>query len=289
MVARREVVAAPQATPARFGLLSVAQMPTDTGRWEGGILTMPNACGNGGSYGDPCPAPGDREKADSAGVVIGGGDPFTVYAGFRCAPVGFTDDEIRERGDAALLAGEERTVEEVFWTGVTDNAVEIHPHLAENTASTPGVDDFTWLAATTVAGGGGAVSVRRALADLERELAGCYGGQGVIHMPRDVATVAVAEGIVERYGNRLETKVGTLVAAGAGYPGTSPTGAAAAAGESWVYATGAVQVRRSGVFYTGSIAESLDRVSNTIQRLAERTYVVTWDCCLLAARVGLEA
>jgi hypothetical protein len=77
-----------------------------------------------------------------------------------------------------------------------------------------------------------------------------------------------------------------LVAAGAGYPGTSPAGAAPATGESWIYATGAVTMRR-GDIKTFTLSESINRGNNTIEMIAERTYVLGWDCCHFAILVDI--
>ena len=73
---------------------------------------------------------------------------------------------------------------------------------------------------------------------------------------------------------------------GGGYTGSGPDGAAAAAGTSWIYATGPGFGYRSNV-YVSPVRESLDRSTNTLHMLAERTYVVGFTCCLLAAHIAL--
>jgi hypothetical protein len=73
---------------------------------------------------------------------------------------------------------------------------------------------------------------------------------------------------------------------GSGYTGSSPAGVAAVAGTSWIYATGAVFAYRGNVRPT-RLSESFDRAENTVHMLAERTYVIAYECCLLATLVTL--
>ena len=77
---------------------------------------------------------------------------------------------------------------------------------------------------------------------------------------------------------------GSKVVAGAGYdlPNTGPTGAAAAAGERWIYATGEVLVRQGAEVI---VREAFDQVNNDHVVLAERGYVVAVDGFVAAVRV----
>jgi hypothetical protein len=43
---------------------------------------------------------------------------------------------------------------------------------------------------------------------------------------------------------------------------------------------------RSDVFAT-QVRDSLDRAENTVEMLAERTYVMAWECCHMAALINL--
>jgi hypothetical protein len=73
---------------------------------------------------------------------------------------------------------------------------------------------------------------------------------------------------------------------GGGYPGTGPAGEAAAAGTTWIYATGAAWGYRSDIYFT-QVRDSLDRSSNTLRMQAERNYLIGFECCLLAAHIVL--
>jgi hypothetical protein len=53
-----------------------------------------------------------------------------------------------------------------------------------------------------------------------------------------------------------------------------------------MYATGAVFYFRGDVMVNPR-AESLDRSVNTVKMIAERTYVLGWDCCHFAVQTSL--
>jgi hypothetical protein len=108
------------------------------------------------------------------------------------------------------------------------------------------------------------------LAVVEQQLAEAYYGLGVIHMSPRIATFL--EGNLERSGQQLQTKLGTPVVVGAGYDGDSEA----------IYGTGVVVVRR-GVIESHP---TTDRRINDLLALAERTYVVTWDCATVGATVA---
>jgi hypothetical protein len=88
----------------------------------------------------------------------------------------------------------------------------------------------------------------------------------------------------------MTTKNGNKVAIGGGYPGSGPDGAPRAANTTWLYATGNVFGYRSNVRVRAPQgAESIDRSNNTIKMIAERTYVLGWDCCHFAVQAFLGA
>jgi hypothetical protein len=141
-------------------------------------------------------------------------------------------------------------------------------------------------AATVVSGGGSNPAV--AVGNLEQALADCYKGQGVIHAPTAALATLRSTQLVERQGSRLVTAAGNQVVVGGGYPGTSPAGAAPAAGTSWLYATGRPFIYR-GPPRSFPLRDSIDRANNTVQMLAERVFLVGWDCCHFAAPLTLGA
>jgi hypothetical protein len=87
-------------------------------------------------------------------------------------------------------------------------------------------------------------------------------------------------------GNTLTTVLGSKIAAGGGYgcPNNGPTGAAPAAGEQWLYASGEVLVARSEVISVGDV----NRDTNEQVALVERAYVAAVDCYTAAVRVKVQ-
>jgi hypothetical protein len=283
----RVPVSSPTFTPLSYGLLSAADIVTEgSSRWTGGIEFIPDACEEAGITTSPCPATGSIHKSPNVtGVDVRGADPFTVFADILCSPVGFDEDEFKARTTAALTNGEARAAERVFWTGVA-GAATVNPHLAEDTAVTDARGVLLQSAASLVITGA-AISVTRALGLLEGSLAECYGGEGVIHVPREALAHLGAVTNVVRDGQRLRTLSGNIIAAYSSNNKEGPTGAEATLGEGWFYATGALSIRRSGIDYVSAYTEAVDRSENTMVYIAERTYVVNWDCCHFAVRVAL--
>lgn len=286
-------VRAPSVTPLPYGLMSVVQMVNDPDiHWRNGIQYQPDVCDPAAVTLAQCPVvTGYTKDVTSDGLPTRGAQPFTVYADISCsAPGGFWEDA-EARAVAALIGGEGRAVEETFWTGIVDTPVGevVYPHLAADTE----VFDSTGIvllqpAATVIVTG--TVDIVEGIGLLEGALAACYPGVGVIHAPRAALAHMAANHLIQRVGPQMQTMSGTPVAFGAGYPnpGTGPDGIAPAAGTTWLYATGAITLLRDAeVKLTSSRAAALDRTVNTLRLIAERTYVIGWDCCLLALPVSL--
>lgn len=247
------VVEGPPRQPLPFGLFSVLT-PRSVGdpHWQNGIEWEALSCDPASGIGDPdCdPETGTTglPKDISAGNALGLASPFTIYGHYSCTPVGHTIEYAQQRAVEHLLAREEARVEQALWTGDLDNA-----------AFGDGATDVS----------DGATSVTEAVAALEVWLATEYGSLGVIHAPRDAATIAVREGSMEVRGNALYTALGTPVVAGAGYPSGGS-----------LYATPALLGYRSEPFPGASPASAgFDRRTNDILAVAERTYVIGWDPC----------
>lgn len=293
MVSMRQLATPPGFTPAGYGLLSVAEFALDAdidGHWRNGVEYQPAFCGDALTTVAECVTGGVAKPAAAQGVTSRGADPFAVYAWLDCSPVGYTPEQWRQRTIDALLNNEARVVERVFATGTVTGGGPVYPHLASDTA----VDDGTGLgppislqtAASVIVTG--AVDVVEAVGALEGALGGCYGGTPVLHVPRSALAHLAAEHQVMRDGPRLRTIGGSLVAAGAGYPGTAPDGSQPADGVVWFYATGAVKVWRGQVETTGANpADYIGRAKNDTVLVAERVYVIGWDCCHYAIPVRL--
>jgi hypothetical protein len=256
--------------PLGFGLLSVVTpRPTNDVHWQNeGVRWDAIACSPASGIGQPECAPGTEGQTTATGLPknlelrggeTGEAEAFTVYGVYNCNPVGRTIQYAADRATEHLLAREEARAEQAIWTGDLDN---------------------TGFAAGAEAAVTGAVSLKRAIAALEGWLADNYGSRGVLHMTREAGLLALDSGILEIKGSTLQTKLGTPVVAGAGYPGTGPTEQAPAAGTTYVYATPAMLAYRTEVFAGADpVAAGLDRSTNNLHAVAERTYLVGWDPC----------
>jgi hypothetical protein len=287
----RSEVAAPTRAPLPYGLLSVAQsQPMAEAHERNGVTWDPEPCGPAGVTADPCPSPPpDKQPTTSLSFVAA--DPFTVWSWIDCSALGLAPGE---RAEAmvrrALENGEERAVERVFWTGSARTTgggdVTVQPHLAEDTAAYFDTQNGRRiLQPAAVVATTGASDIITAVGAIEATLAWCYGNQGVLHIPRMLAPMLANAGLVRTQGNQMLTNPnGNLVALGAGYTGTGPSGTLPA-GSMWIYGTGAVSIHRSEVDVPAPWGQAIDKAKNDLALVAERTYVVGWDCCLVAAQV----
>lgn len=249
----------------RYDLLSVVEVvDPGTVHAEAGVQVYPyppdlpaihNPC-SGGSY-------GEKDEGEGTEVVDFGG--FTVYLPIKCTTRGIGDDvAFKNRAVRALAARESYGVEIQLArdVGGIGNA-----HLTQG-----GI--IPLLA--------GATKPSVALAALENAIAETA-QQGVIHA--DPATVSAwsKEFLVYKEGDHLTTVNDTLVVAGSGYVGIHPVDQGGpGTNQSWVFATGPVQVVRSSPFVIPeNIKEAVDRTFNVVVYRAERNYVVDWDADLL--------
>lgn len=308
----RQVVDPPSFTPLPFGLLTAVEQPTpQPDHWQQGITYEPlcsvnvsgvGSTGVGGLTYDEClvvtgvgfapPAPPDFAGSNFTQSARGA-LPFTAWAEFDCAPVGLQNAQaIAER---ALAAAEPWQVERAFWTGLAGGQPVVYPHLAANAQVLDSTGILLQTAAINVTGvssvgiTGDLVNVETALGMLEAALANCYDGVGVIHVPQLLVPTMDAWGIIRQQGAVMKTLNGNKVAVGAGYPGTGPDGSPRAGNSCWMYATGNVFGFRSDVRVRApdTSAASLDRSNNTRKMIAERTYVLAWDCCHFAVQTAL--
>jgi hypothetical protein len=281
-------------TPLRFGLLSAGTIIDDPDpHWQLGTQFELDACGVPVAVtGGPCAATGITKVPTVTGSPNSAAEPFSVYAWQNCAPVGQGNDLglLRRRTEALLTNGEGRAVEAVVWSGNAANGV-IRPHLAEDSASMSDAQGATTVelqTAATVVTTGTALPLMHAMALVEAELAQCYGGEGVIHVPAAAALHLSNVGVVQRQGAQLRTLLGNVVAVYSSGNREGPTGSAPAAGQAWIYGTGAVFIRRSPIKGVGMRpADFVGRADNSTVYVVERTYVVDWACCHVAAQVEI--
>lgn len=283
--AGQPLVAAPTRTPLSYGLLTVSQTPVDTDQhWQLGIRYEPDACTLDEITFEVCPVTGSpATKVPTGSMFTRAANAATVYAYLACNPVGEWDDYVQQL-TRAFTSGEARRIEREFWTG--ENG--LLPHLAEDTA-TPGTgfDSQVILQTAATVITGAPVDITEGIGLLEEALAGCYGHEGVLHVPPAAVAHLRSKTLVTTDGPRLRSPMGHLVAAGAGYTGSSPAGVAPSGGVYWLYATGALAVRRSTLRIPSSREQALNRSTNSMVLVAERTYVIGWDCCHYAVPVRL--
>jgi subtilisin family serine protease len=273
-------VKAPAVERYGFGLFSVAIMPAPEAdpHWRCGVEYEPYACDQARVEGDRCATPQPDKEVDD-GVPLVTGSPFTVYDGYLCRLPGRPSEaEIHDRATQALELGEQRAVEEVFWTGTAGNT----PHLADPSAVV--------LNATPTPTAADALNIVAGVAALETYLGAHYSGVGILHMPRGAATLLSREGVIFRERTALRTLLGTGVAAGGGYAvNVGPDGTEAPDGTAWIYATGAVVIRRGEIIINpDTVAAALNRATNEVEILAERQYVITSECVLAAVLVSIS-
>lgn len=284
----------PTFTPLRFGLLSAAQPVDDADpHWQLGTVVLLDACGVPAAVtGGPCSATGITKSPTVTGLGASAADPFSVYAWSNCAPVGQGNDleDLRARTTQLLTNGEGRAIEHVFWTGQAANGT-VYPHLAADAAvfaSPMGAQTVERQSAATTVGAGPPSITHEGLASLEAALAACYGGEGVIHVPAATVAHLSNDGVVKREGSQLRTLMGNIVAVYAPGDRHGPTGVEPAAGQAWMYATGAVSIRRSPIKDRGVMPASfVGRQDNSTVYVVERTYVIDWDCCHFATQVQI--
>lgn len=290
----RKFVAPPPRTPMPYGLLDAVDLRTDSDpHWQAGVEWQP-LCGGSSTTFDFCVTGGAPPRlADTGGRDTRGALPFTVYAEIDCAPVGPTwatemDDAVR-----LLEFTEQYQVERAFWTGqitgLTGPENRVLPHLASSTTVTEpigGTSNVITLQTAATIVSGSALGFTSGLGALEAALAACYDGEAILHIPVQAIPVAAANVVFYRDGNVLRTFNGNKIVAGAGYANTSPSGVPAAPGTAWIYATGAMFAYK-GAVKTFTREQSLDRSTNTLKAIAQRTYVLGWDCCHFAVLVNI--
>src|SRR5690606_3046512 len=273
----RVTVPAPVRQPHRHGLFSVASISDVTNPHEQlGVQWEPLPCERPGLWVDDCAPLTGGGEGESGGEGEGGdveektyatqpepveADPITVYGSFHCKKVGYTLDEITSRARAHLTAAEQQAVEYALWTGDGANT--------------------SYLADPTTINLGEATCAAQLLATLYEHTDTAFTGEPVIHVPRPVIPWLADH--VTRESGRLVTTQGVPIAAGAGYTeaNTGPGGTPAPTGSYWVYVTGPVHIRR-GPSETTPPEQGFIPRTNDITALAERQFVVGWDCLTAA-------
>jgi hypothetical protein len=236
-----------------YGLFSALNLRESSDpHWKMGITWRGLTCSPASAISDPdCETEIDKFFRESG--VDGEATPFVVYGSSLCGtPGGRSFETAQEEATAHLLAGEQTQAEFQVWTRL--------------------------LAASTGLPGS-AVSPEVGLARLEAWLGYAWGSAGVIHAPREVASLL--DNNLETKSDRLLTNLGTPVIAGAGY---SLYQAGDAPATRVMLASPPLFGYRGGIFDSSQRpGDLLDRGRNDLYAVAEREYVVGFDPCGVAA------
>lgn len=280
-------------TAPQYGLLSVAtDLDIQDPHWQMGIKYEPLCPSSETTY-STCTSGLDEveedldqpaEKEPTTEWAVRASAPFTVRAQINCSPVGVWD-QMPERVQQTLIRSEEHALERAFFSGYTDANTDdktVYPHLAYpgdeisegDALLQPEVNVITETPQ----------SVRVAVGLIEAAMRDCYPGTPTLHVPLELSTEMRRISSVR--SNMITTFAGSKVVLGGGYSGNAPDGSSEE-GVYWLYATGEVFYNRGQVI-TYDPVESFDRNVNTLALMTERTYVIGWDCCLMAIPVSTE-
>lgn len=267
------VVEPPRVAPPRVSLLASAEEVTDGSRWVTGLAFDRLPCGvNGGANVDACetdetlPAEYVTKTIEAESQVVEY-RPFTAYYGDVCSAATFLSRDFRGRAAAGYAAAESAIMAAELWDGaIADAAGWDNAYLTDGNAD-------------TVAGVWSAIN---GLARLQFELGLVLPGRGMVHAPRDVASVWYQAGIIRREGALLVDAFDNIIVADTGYSGNGDSTRTSTAAT--VFATDIVQVRRDGQVLIlpadeGMGGGAVTRDTNTVEWRAERTVAAYWAGC----------
>ena len=252
------VVEPPSGVPPRFGLASVLSY-NDADPHEGlGVTWVSQSCSTAGLTNNDCVDPGQAALTPDPACAVATAEPFTVYLYDTDSIVGVQPSAHREQLRNRFLVAEASGVE-----------------LAVSTSLLALATPFT----NTLGGTDIASKLLCALGLVEQEVGLLTGNEGVIHLPKWILPL-VANALSEKSGV-LRTTAGTPVAAYASWAGYT-AGAVPTTAE--IYGTGPMLAHRGQAEY---LAGTPDLKLNDIDTIAQRTYVVGWDCGAVAVNTTL--
>lgn len=275
IISNRQVISAPAAGPRRYGLFDAAtRLDLDTRGIGAGYQWVSDHCGLTATvYDQTCEA--SPAKPFDEGSDVFGSDPFWVLARKRCGTVGRTAVEAQEAARRVLATSEQTVVENVLWTG---GALVGHEPVLTTAGGVTTV--------TPAAGGAGA-----AISALEEAFYSVHGYVGTIHVNQAATGALKYSGMLDRREAGVwKTPLNSVVSLGAGYGITGPLGVAPAAGNVWAFMTPPVTVWSQTIDQVSALA-TLDRAANQWDTLAERVFLVAYDCPedVFAVQVPLAA
>jgi len=220
----------------------------------GGLTYEPVSCGFSHIYPANCHTdrPRETKEFDEDNDLITA-LPFVVYATIQCGTVGHTRAEMESKVLRRLANGEQTSAE----AGLAD-VLAADPTLV--TLTPPGI------------------TLSDTVGELEQWLYGLqpadmnYGYVGCIHASPRIATYAAEEDLIVQDGALMRTRMGTVWSFGGGYPDDGS-----------IYITGQPTVWRSSDVFLPDSIQTIDRDLNQYMLVAEREYVVAYDCLAAVA------
>ena len=268
------VLDGPPPVQPEHALLTIPGVLQDSadGHWMNGahIIGYPNGAPNEWYA---CSTGSTRTKASGQHVPTATFSPFGAYVTVACTARGIDWEDWLRRAELALEATQSFAAEKALSQGVAGST---NPFFGDTNVDRPA--------------GTSSVAAENAIAYLE-EAIGATGREGIIHITPGVSArlgfnflkECDPDGVEESGDEYMETAAGTPVAIGGGYVGAQAHGNAAAAGESWAFATGPVRVYRSEIQVGQTPTSTLDRATNDFEIRAERFMLAFWDTALQAA------
>lgn len=227
----------------------------------------------------------DFVKSAERSVQFCSADPFVVVGSYECPPVGRPAGEAFEIARKRLLIWESHQVEETLWTGIVDSGTGLTTITPSFAFGNPDCDILP-----VDINPAGALDAVAAISAIEEALGDIVACGGIIHVPAELLAYLVRFNLARLENGIYYSPNGLKIIAGDGYPGSGPANVDAAAGETWIFATGPLVVVRSNVYNTPeNLPEAVDRNINNVTVRAERFYAIGFSCVLLAIRVCLPS
>jgi hypothetical protein len=285
----------PEISP--FGLLSVADVTEHTAadsHWVTGFQYETENCGFNASI-QPICAPGDPDIElfdTSNGPNYLGNMPFSIKVEDTCLTVGWSVTDRTAKALRKLDLVTQKALEMELAIG--SHAGLYGGFIGTGTSETADTNARQYLANpdTVQELGTGTVSLGLGLALLEQALADCgAGSRGVIHVPRDAASLLDTHVQPDDDDKQLLTKNNhNWVISGSGYTGAGP-------GDQerdqpltpWIYATGPIVVHLGAPeVITPRLADQVNVRTNEMTVVAVKPAAVYWDgCCHFGVQVNL--
>ena len=252
-----QVVPAPEPRGLRYGLLQAANGPLDLPAHgsAGGIVYEPVSCGFARSYATQCHTddclPSKTYDSNETPITR---DSFVVYSSLACGSAGKTTTDLEARVRRRLANGEQSVAEAGMATILASGAT---PLISPGAMLTDVIGELEqWLYGSDTS----------APADAQ------YGNVGYLHASPRIAAHAMDADLIVPDGPLLRTRMGTIWVFGGGYPD-----------DGTIYVSGNTTVWRSPNVFVSPPQQLLNQTTNQYHLIAEREYVVSYDCVAASA------